>query len=75
MEIIIKPGQKMFSCLACGCRHTSPIREHVLMVRCSNCGLPFCRAVRARPSRVHGIGLGPRADLGLTILMEAQTDV
>ena len=75
MEIALKPGQKVLSCLACGYRYMSPAKEHVLMVRCSNCGAPFCTAVRARPSCVHGIGLSKMADLGLTILMEAQTDV
>jgi len=75
MEMTLKPGQKILLCLACGYERVSPASGHVLVAQCSECRSPFLYALLARPTRVSGTGQGDTADLGLAILMEAQTNV
>ncbi|MCK9569047.1 hypothetical protein M0R72_08905 [Candidatus Pacearchaeota archaeon] len=50
--------------------HDLPVDQ---LVGCGKCLSGKLRAIAASPSRVTGVGLGPLLDLGLALLMEAQT--
>lgn len=66
----MKPGEKVFKCLACGHEQVEKIQEKVWHMRCDLCQLYFMSANRVRPTHVRGAGIGEQADLGLALLME-----
>ena len=68
--MIVKSGEKMFKCLACGHKQVEKIQEKVWHIRCDLCQLYFMSATRARPTNVRGVGINEQADLGLALLME-----
>jgi len=71
--MIIKSGETIWECLACGHDHTVGERtEHILMARCDKCGSTFLKARKVEPTEVSGAGQNATADLGLALLMEAQ---
>ncbi len=67
-------GEKGVSCLACNHQQVLRLGESIFKSRCKLCGLKFMEATGVRSSSVYGVGRNAVADLGLAILIEAQTD-
>ena len=70
----ILPGRKRVVCLACEHEQILGLRDAVGRAKCENCCSKFLQALEARPSMIHGVGSNAVADLGLALLLQAQTD-
>jgi len=64
--------QTTWTCQACGKKQTFGPEYPMDLATCRKCGGPV-HADSAKPSPVSGVGQGKVLDLGLALLLEAQT--
>ena len=67
---LLKAGEKLLLCKACGHQQIVLKKMGVILKSCSRCGNVRMKAVKARPTNIHGCGGNVKADLGLALLME-----